>query len=168
MFKSGMLFAALTVAASGTALAVTQDINLTAKVKGSCTISNSLSPSAVTQALTVSDDGYVSTTPVNLSFPVACNQPATLNLQTANKGLVGPTASGNYSDRIEYSASVSGGAFPDINLLATRMGPPQPAVQSAGPISGVLNVSIVPYVNTSPLTAGNYADTLSLVVEPLQ
>jgi hypothetical protein len=168
MIKMHALAALALFSVAGDALAASQDINLTASVAGSCTISNSESPSALTQALSVSSDGYVSTTPVLVSFPVACNKPASLSLMTVNKGLVGPADATNYQNRIEYGATVSGGVFPDINIIATPLAAPQMPVTSAGPVQGTLNVSIVPVSNAKPLAAGDYADTLRLTISPLQ
>lgn len=167
VMKSVMLAALMVGVVSGEALAVSQDINLTATVASSCTIANSTSPAAVTQNLSVSSDGFVSTSPVVVSFPVSCNNPASLALSTANRGLKGPAAVQNYQNKIDYGATVTGGVFPDINITTTTDAP-QPPVQSAGPVSGNLNVNIVPVANGAPLAAGSYADTLRLTITPLQ
>lgn len=167
MKQTGAWVAFILFVFAGQAWGASQDINLTATVAGSCTISNSNSPSAVSQALTVSSDGFVSTTPVVLNFPVSCNKPASLTLSTANRGLIGPAAAANYQNKIDYGATVTGGVFPDINITTTTDAP-QPPVESSGPVSGSMSVNIVPVANGSPLAAGSYADTLRLTITPLQ
>jgi hypothetical protein len=173
MIKRSLLALLMLGAVGGDALAASQDINLTATVDGSCTISNSNNPAAVTQALAVSSDGFVSTSPVVLNFPVACNKPATLSMSAVNKGLVGPAAVANYDNKINYLAQTSG-LFPVVSLDTQIAAAPLPgggdpySSASAGPVQGNLSVTVTPASSSHPLAGGNYADTLRLTITPLQ
>jgi hypothetical protein len=160
------LLALLLAASPLPAFAVSQDINLTATVTGTCTVSDSLTPSAINQALTINSDGTVSQSPVTVTFPVACNKPASLNMASANKALVGPAAVPNYANTIVYRAVASGGVFPDIELTSDNSAP-QPPVFTSGPAAGNISLTITPFT-TQPLAAGSYADTLRVTIEPVQ
>ncbi len=167
MLAKSCLLALLLADAPVPAFAVSQDINLTATVTGSCTVSDSLTPSAINQALTINSDGTVSQSPVTVTFPVACNKPASLNMASTNKALVGPAAAvPNYANTIVYRAAASGGVFPDIELTSDNSAP-QPPVFTAGPAAGNLSLTITPFT-TQPLAAGTYADTLRVTIEPVQ
>jgi hypothetical protein len=163
-----MGFAALLAMAAflSPAGAVTQDINLTAIVPGSCTISGSGTPATAIQPLTVDGTGRVSTTTVTLSFPVSCNKPATVELTSVNSGLTGPTAISGFENKINYVATTSGlvpAVTIDTAISATATGLP-----SSGPITGTLAVAITPVANVNPLMAGAYDETLRLTVTPAQ
>lgn len=173
MFRPASLAALFMTISSAAALAASQDINLTATVEGSCTISDSATPSAVNQALTVSPSGFVSAAPVNVTFPIVCNKAARLELSTINGGLTGPDAVPNYLNRINYTA-IAVGAFPSVGLDTGINAPSLPdggnphQVTSNGPTNGDLSVTVTPTVGSAPLAPGNYADTLRLTITPVQ
>ncbi|WP_414462422.1 hypothetical protein [Hyphomicrobium sp. DY-1] len=163
--KKAMIALALCCAA-GPAVAAEQVINLTATVSGSCSISDSASPSAVTQALTINGDGHVSTTPVTMTFPVACNGPSTLQMTSSNYGLVGPGTVAGYVNKIGYTA-VTSGVFAAPFTLNVPLGAPQPPVETDVPAAGDLVLTITPQ-DQGKLVKGSYSDALHLVITPLQ
>jgi hypothetical protein len=159
------LAAALLAVSAGLAHAVTQDITLTATVPSVCTVSGSATPTAATQNLTIDPTGRVSTSTLNLSFPIACNNAATLAVSSVNTGLTGPAAVAGYENKIDYTA-VTSGVFPQITL--NTAGAPPTSVLSAGPANGTLAVAITPTANVNPLASGLYSETLRLTITPAQ
>jgi hypothetical protein len=159
--------------AVGVAGAVTQDINLTATVPGMCSISDSLSPTSITQNLAIDVTGRVATTPIDVTFPIACNKPAAMVLTSSNFGLTGPAVFAGHDIKIDYAVTTSG-IFPPVTLNTRLNAPSLPdggspyASASAGPANGTLSLRITPAVSTFPLAAGSYSDTLRLTVTPLQ
>ena len=153
--------------------AAEQAIQLTATVPSFCTINGSDTPAAVVQDLTVGADGRVSTSPVNFTFPVSCNKPASMVLASDNRGLTGPEASANFANKITYIAAVSG-AFPSVLMNTAINAPSLPgggspyATASASPVDGDLYVTVTPATTSAPLAAGTYNDTLRLTITPLQ
>lgn len=172
ILRAGLL-AANILALPFDAQAAEQTIQLTATVPSFCTINGSETPAAVVQDLTIGADGRVSTSPVNFTFPVSCNKPASLVVASDNRGLIGPEASANFANKITYIAATSG-AFPGVLMNTAVNAPNLPdggspyASASAAPVDEDLYVTVTPATTSVPLAAGTYSDTLRLTITPLQ
>ncbi len=153
----------------GPALAVDQDIQLSATVESSCTLSGSAAPSALVATIPVTN-GVVSTTPIAFAIPVACNVPAALYIGSINGGLRGGNALQGTSNRIDYVASVSSAFYIPFSLdTAAAQG--QQWTESYAPSgapNGSINVTVTPKQPSLPLRNGTYADTLRVIIAPSQ
>lgn len=173
MLRLRHLLASCLVLLPVAAFAASRDINLTAVVPDTCTISSSDNPTAVSHTLSIDAGGKVVTTPVTFSFPILCNSPAVLSLTAVNSGLTGPAAKANFDNKINYRAATSG-LFNPVVLDTANPAAPLPdggnptAATSAGPVSGTLTLDVTPALNANPLAAGIYNDTLRMTIVPLQ
>lgn len=168
---AAMITAALLTASH--AWAVSQDINLTATVQPSCTISDTETPSAISQNVAVTPQGTVVESTSNYSFPIRCNTPARLQISNVTGAMTGPTASSQYAARIDYIVNTTG-YFPPITMNTIVPAAPPPdgspvySSVSSEASDGTLSVSITPQVATGPLAAGTYTDTVRLTITPIQ
>lgn len=153
-----------------TARAIDQDIALTATVAPTCTLSGSAAPSALSTTIPVTN-GQVSTTPIAVSIPLACNGPASLLVGTLNGGLRKSGGSfPNFSSRIDYVAHVAGPGYIPFSL-DTEQTSGQTFTEDyapSGPPNGNIVVTITAKQPALPLTKGSYADTLRVTVIPSQ
>jgi hypothetical protein len=150
-----------------------QQIQISATVPQSCTIGGSDTGVLDTATIPISASGAVVTAPITPAhspyLSVACNMPSTLQL-TSNEGGVksGTTASG-FSNIIDYQASATWNGVPatlDTSLVSSAAGPESGNAEPVPAGSGSLSVVITPEANTEPLVAGNYTDTLFVVLSP--
>jgi hypothetical protein len=164
---------AFLVAAGLPASATDQDINITATVTGFCTIDGSLTPAADNvnwDALVTS--GFITATPSNQTYAVLCNRASDISLTSLNGALTTATAAAaGFDNIIDYTASTSG--FATIAAGSTATTPTAVGSESLGttsratPGAANITVTITPIVNTNPLVAGTYNDTLRLAITPV-
>lgn len=165
--------AALLAAVAATpAFSASQDVRLTASVESRCTISDSVSPAALVQDLVVNENGFISTAPVQVSFPVYCNTPSTLILSSANKGMTGPN-SANFAKVVHYSVRLTGPQLPMFGMYTAEYftmpdGSSMARDNNTAGINGNLTLVITPVANTTPLASGIYSDTVTLTIVPQQ
>jgi hypothetical protein len=111
----------------------------------------------------------------NFTFIIhtTCNAPSQYQLRSANGGLTNPAPlplSGTWVNRIDYSAHVTlpalGGFTSSLNTNGTANA--VSALQTNGvAYVGQLQVSFAVIQNLAgPMVAGNYSDTLTIVVNP--
>lgn len=153
-----------------TAQAIDQDIALTATVQTTCTLSGSGAPSALNTAVPI-NNGQVSTTPISVSIPIACNGAASLLVGSLNGGMRKTGGSfPNFSNRIDYVAHVAGPGYIPFGL-DTENASGQVFTEDyapSAPPNGNIVVTITPKQPALPLTKGTYADTLRVTVIPSQ
>lgn len=152
------------------AQAVDQNINLSATVASSCTLSGSTAPSALSTTIPVTN-GQVSTAPIVLNIPLACNAGAALMVGTLNGGL--RRSGGTYpnvSNRIDYVAHIAGPTYIPFSLDTTPTSGQTFTEDYApsGPPNGNIVVTITPKQPALPLFYGSYSDTLRVTVIPAQ
>lgn len=155
------------LAAATPALAVDQDIQLSATVEASCTLSGSASPSALSTTIPVTN-GAVSTAPITINVPIACNVPPKLWVTTVKGGLKGPTSLAGAANRIDYIASVTSAWYLPISVDTeplTGQTTTEDYIPSGAP-NGNLTVTITPKQPPLPLRNGTYTDTLRLTIAP--
>lgn len=150
--------------------AIDQDIALSAIVEPSCTLSGSAAPSALTTTVPV-NNGQVSTAPIVVSIPVACNGAAALLVGTLSGGMrkTGGVFA-NFANRIDYVAHVAGPGYIPFSL-DTEQTSGQAFTEdyaASGPPNGNIVVTITAKQPVLPLTKGTYADTLRVTVIPSQ
>ncbi|WP_273218919.1 hypothetical protein [Hyphomicrobium zavarzinii] len=151
--------------------AVDQDISLSATVASSCTLSGSAAPSALSATIPVTN-GQVSTTPITIDIPIACNAGASLIIGTLNGGLRRPGGSWpQTTNRIDYVAHVAGASYMPFSI-DTEPTQGQAFFENpfapSGPPNGNLTITITPKQPALPLYQGNYSDTLRVTVTPSQ
>jgi hypothetical protein len=149
--------------------AVDQNVELSATVTSSCTLSGSTAPSALTATIPV-NAGQVSTSPITLEIPIACNTPPKLWLTTVKGGMKGPTALSGTANRIDYIASISSAWYLPISLDTEPLAgqtTTEDYVPSGAP-NGNLSLTITPKQPALPLRNGTYTDTLRVTVAPSQ
>lgn len=162
--------AVLSLIPLASAQAIDQDIALTATVPITCTLSGSAAPSALNTAIPV-NNGQISTTPIAISIPLACNGAASLLVGTLNGGLrkTGGVFA-NFASRIDYIAHVAGPGYIPFSL-DTEQTSGQTFTEDfvpSGPPNGNIVVTITPKQPALPLTKGTYADTLRVTIIPSQ
>lgn len=148
--------------------AIDQDIELSATVTPSCTLSGSTAPSALTTSIPVIN-GQVSTSPITIDIPIACNTAAALMVGTLNGGLRRPGGSWpQVANRIDYVAQVSSPFYLPFSLdteptsgqtFTTDYAP-------SGPPTGNITITITPKQPALPLFQGSYSDTLRVTIVP--
>jgi hypothetical protein len=161
-------------AAAATAQTATQNINLTASVPLSCTITGSTTPAADsinfgtlgTGASAISTSTVYPATAGSTGFAVVCNSSTHVQLSTLKDGLRNTTvAPSGYTSNINYSASATlGSATATITTAGTNAPSTGAQVNNSGPTSSNMVVSVTPAANTLPLTPGSYADTLTVTI----
>lgn len=151
------------------ALAVDQDIELTATVASSCTLSGSAAPAALTATIPVTN-GEVSTTPLEFDIPIACNTPPILMVGTLKGGLRAPVTSPGTTSRIDYIARLTNPWFVPVTLDTETM-PGQFFIEGSAPSAvpnGSMTLTITPKQPAQLLRDGVYTDTLRISVTPYQ
>lgn len=151
--------------------AIDQDIELTATVEPSCTLSGSAAPSAMSAAIPVSN-GVISTTPITIDVPIACNTAASLVVGSLKGGLRRPDSANwpQMAHRIDYTAQISSPFYMAFSLdtepasgqiFSTDYAP-------SGPPTGNIAITITPKQPPLPLHKGTYSDTLRVTITPSQ
>lgn len=152
------------------AYAIDQDIALSATVEPTCTLSGSAAPSALATTIPV-NNGEVSTTPIAITIPIACNGAASLLVGTLNGGMHrSGGAIPNFASRIDYIAHVAGPGYIPFSL-DTEQTAGQTFTEDyapSAPPNGNIIVTITPKQPALPLTKGTYGDTLRVTVIPSQ
>ena len=170
MFARTLSCALLSLFPLSAAHAIDQDIALTATVEPSCTLSGSAAPSALTTTVPVTN-GQVSTTPITVSIPIACNGAAALLVGTLNGGMRKSGGSfPNFANRIDYVAHVAGPGYIPFSL-DTEQTSGQTFTEDyapSGPPNGNIVVTITAKQPALPLSKGTYDDTLRVTVIPSQ
>lgn len=145
---------------------------VTGQVAKSCTIGGVTHPSADTATIPVTAGGYAVTTPINKSYPNAiCNTPTNVQLTSQNGAVVTSGTASGLQRLIDYSASATfsgASAFLNTATISGANGPESgTAVSTTGTTpTGTLGVTITPQLNTQPLLAGSYSDTLTITLTP--
>jgi hypothetical protein len=149
-----------------------QAFTVTGAVAKSCTIGGANHPAADTATIPITASGAVNTSPINRTYPNAfCNTPANVQL-TSQSGAVITAGTGSGLQRlINYAASATfSGSTASLNTatVPTASGPEAGTTASTtGSMpTGNLGVTIIPQLNTLPLAAGSYADTLTITITP--
>jgi hypothetical protein len=160
-------------AVSSDAEAASQIITLSATVPGYCTVGGG--PSSTTSAtvpITALDLPNTAAIPVTGLGAVVCNENTQLTLTTTNGGLTGPAAVAGFSNRIDYTASATygSGATSTTQALTTNGTAGASAGPSTASTMGASNsqsftVTVTP-IAASPLLAGLYSDTLTVLFTP--
>lgn len=152
-------------AASAYAAGTSQNIELSASVATSCTTTGA---TTINESFTITS-GNVDDASFDVSLgTVTCNTASNVTLsslggaaQTATPDAVG------FQDFIAYSASVTSPT--PVLLEADNSAAPITEVSAApslGATSGEVLVTVDPVVNTEPLVAGSYSDTLTVTITP--
>lgn len=149
-----------------------QGFTVTGTVLKSCTIGGVNNPAADTATIPITASGNVNTAPINRSYSnVFCNTPAGVQLTSDNGAVTTGGSGGGVLRLINYSASATfSGASASLNTAASP-GASGPESGTSSPTTGStptgsLGVTITPQLNTQPLAAGNYADTLRITITP--
>lgn len=150
------------------AMAVDQNIDLSATVASFCRIAGSFTPADDSAVINVTN-GAIVTTPIPKSYNVVCNGPSTTTLVSNNGGLSGPPAAPGFENVINYTASASN--FVTIAAGTTANGAVGAnetlgTATRATPGSTDIDVVITPLANTDPLAVGNYNDRLVVRIVP--
>lgn len=166
---SACALASLLSLAAVPALAVDQDIELTATVSPTCTLSGSTAPSALTATIPV-NNGEVSTAPITFDIPVNCNVPAWLYIGTLKGGLRGPSGLNGTANRIDYTAHISGGLYIPFQFdTETTSGETHfEGSAASGAPTGSFTLTVTPKQPALPLRNGTYTDTVRVSVNPTQ
>lgn len=169
MKKIIMTAAILGLTASG-AMAADQNININANVAAFCTIANASGTTATID--TVAATGLTSGSPTSPTMDVTCNKASTVNLASQNGGVtLGGAVESDLSpvpgfrNRIEYVASVNGGAGP-VSLNTSSDTSANGSFNAGAVATTGTAVSITPEASSIPLLAGSYSDVLTLSVNP--
>lgn len=149
-----------------------QAFTVTGQVAKSCTIGGVTHPSTDTATIPITASGSVNTSPINRSYPNAiCNTPTNVQLTSQNGAVVTSASTSGLQRFINYSAlaTFSGAsASLDTSSIPAISGPESGVAAStigATP-TGTLGLTITPKVNTQPLIAGSYSDTLTITLTP--
>lgn len=170
MKKIIMTAAILGLTATG-ALAADQDITLTATVEPFCSIANATGTTA--SISTVATTGLTSGSPASPTMDVICNKASTVTLASENGAVtLGNVQEGNLSavanfrNKIEYTASINGGA--GAVSLATGGGSATANgnFATAAVSTTATAVTITPETSAVPLLAGSYQDKLTVTINP--
>jgi hypothetical protein len=149
-----------------------QTFTVTGQVAKSCTIAGVSHPSPETANIPITPGGLVNTSPINKSFAnVLCNTPSNLQLTSQNGAVTTASAVAGLQNLINYSAlanfsAASASLDTATNPSAASSESGSPAPTSGSTPAGTLFVTITPQVNTVPLLAGSYADTLTISIVP--
>lgn len=163
------LSCALLSIAAVPALAIDQDILLSANLEPSCTLNGSTAPQAVSGEISFTD-GQITSAPLIFELPIACNIQASIMIGTLNAGLRTANNTPFSNNRIDYVASVGGGIYVPFFLDTSNYY--EEAWSSdfvpAGPPNGTLEVTITPKQPSANIRAGTYTDTLRVRLMPAQ
>lgn len=151
------------------ALAIDQDILLSATLEPSCTLNGSTAPSALTGEISITD-GQITSAPLSFEIPVACNIPASLMVGTLNAGLRTANNTPFSNNRIDYVANIAGGIYVPIFFDTSNYFEEAWSEDyvPAGPPNGTLEVTITPKQPAANIRAGTYTDTLRVRLIPAQ
>lgn len=150
-----------------------QSISVGATVPKFCRIGGSTSPSQLTQNIDTTGPGTISTSDVTFDLgAVVCNSTSTVQLSSPNGAMFanGVNPVSNFDHTIKYSARLSG--FGDaVTLTAgntSRSSVTSGAPAERGPINAAnsVTVKVTPAANTNPILAGNYSDTITVLINP--
>ncbi|HVZ05660.1 hypothetical protein [Hyphomicrobium sp.] len=145
---------------------------VTGQVAKSCTIGGVTHPSADMATIPITADGSVNTSSINRSYSNAiCNTPTNVQLTSQNGAVVTGGLGNGLQRLIDYNALATfSGATASLNTAAVpgASGPESGTVASTtgNTPTGTLGVSIMPQLNTQPLVAGSYSDTLTITLTP--
>lgn len=159
------------------AMAADQDITLNATVAAFCSIDgNTTTGNARTASLTslVSNGVVADAQAVTLSgsdSPAVCNKAANITLTSLNSGLTSATsASGDFVNVIDYSASVTfGAATASIDTTTQAANVATTAVATGGPAAGTVAITVATKATPAGkylVAAGDYSDTLKVSINP--
>lgn len=151
----------------------TQSFLVTGNVNKACTIGGVAQPASDTVTIPITSGGNVNTSTINRSYLNAvCNTPTTVQLTSQNGAVVNAGSVSGLQRLINYAASAAfSGVFAtlDTSSIPGAAGPESGvAVQASGDMpTGTIALTITPQLNTQPLLAGSYADTLRISLTPL-
>ncbi|MBI1385804.1 MAG: hypothetical protein GC150_12920 [Rhizobiales bacterium] len=187
---SGAILASMAGVGAYVALAADQDIDVSATVDGFCTYTNAslvVTGNMTAGPITTSSASFTIDSPVNalgqinpanfiITLQTTCNKAADATLTTTNGGLkdttvpittIDPGSAAAFRDLINYTATLNGpaGIFTTLNTNGTSGASASDA--STGAFTGNLSVSLtIVSTPTEIVTAGDYADTLTVSVTP--
>lgn len=148
---------------------VDQDIELTATVASSCTLSQSTTPGALTANISITN-GEVSTTPITFDIPVACNFPPVFTVTTLKGGLRNHLSAPGSTNRIDYVANIAAPHFIPLTF-DTGNTSGRTVFEGSAPSAlpnGNMTVTITPKQPGQLLREGTYSDTLRITFAPYQ
>ncbi|NJO34026.1 MAG: hypothetical protein HC869_13670 [Rhodospirillales bacterium] len=142
---------------------------VTGTVNTACSIANAANTSQTIGVTTGLTTGMTSAAP---TFDVSCNNPSTVSLTTQNGAVTrggvlesALSAIAGFRNKIEYSASINGGA--GAVTLNTATSTSISGTFNSAPITNrPMSVTIAPESSTVPLVSGTYSDVLTVSIIP--
>ncbi|NJO34090.1 MAG: hypothetical protein HC869_14065 [Rhodospirillales bacterium] len=166
--------AACMIGVAGTAQATDQNINISATVASFCKIQSSLIPADDTLDWTsLITTGFITGTATTKTYAVVCNKDTTVTLIAVNGGLItSSAAAAGFDNIINYTASAStfvtiaAGSTATVATASAGANETLGSANRGTPGAANISVTITPIVNSNPLVAGTYNDTLTLRIVP--